>query len=515
MNELIKIKDVSTKYGITARTLRYYEDIGLLTSTRIEDYAHRVYDETAIIRLKQILILRKMNISIKDIQQIFEASSSQVVLDMLDKKVDNIDDEIALLHELKEIIMNFISQIKNADFNNDSDVKLLYDKAKEIETQLITSDYIGNGTKITNINLNEMIPVYEEYEPEGAQTGKYSLTNQGELIISSVGWDDLDYIGLQTKENFMLPLRMELVAKSDGDIWLHYNKGGLCLNHNNYGTDLYYIHANDIFTGQHTSYSVPALPLDEYTEVSWVLDYNEAIIYLNGEHYHTHVWLDSEISLDERKKICSPVDVMAGAGNTVTVKSLKVIGIKSASSELSTSGIRLMEVTEKLDKKIPDVLVIKIPKFLALTSQYQHYDELWEDDGSFKIGSLPDWMNENSHLKKTIIFDCTDFLCKRKDGWWRFIHHVNEQVKNVDITPYEVIEFEGGLYAVAIFVDNETDMEYAEKVIIKWLESTKFIYDNERDVIENMPYVECDEISKGLGYEQLLRYIPIKLKEGI
>ena len=30
MNELTKIKDVSSRYGITARTLRYYEDMGLI-----------------------------------------------------------------------------------------------------------------------------------------------------------------------------------------------------------------------------------------------------------------------------------------------------------------------------------------------------------------------------------------------------------------------------------------------------------------------------------------------------
>ena len=332
MNELVKIKDVSAQYGITARTLRYYEDIRLIASTRIEDYAHRVYDETAITRLKQILILRKLNISIKDIQHIFKASCSQIVLDMLDKKVDNIDDEIALLHELKEIIMNFINQIKSADFNNDADVKLLYDKANEIEAQLITTDYNGK-----------------------------------------------------------------------------INKG--------------------------------------------------------------------------------------------------------ASSGLTTSGIRLMEITEKLDKKIPDILVIKIPRFLALTSKYQIYDELWEDDGSFKIGSLPDWMNENSHLEKNIIFDCAYFLCKRKDDWWRFVYHVNEKVESIDISPYEVIEFDGGLYAAAVFNSEETDMEYAEDVINKWLESTNYVFDDERDVLENMPY-EDDEIRNGLSYWQKLRYIPIKLKEG-
>lgn len=50
MNELVKIRDVSTKYDISARTLRYYEDMGLITSSRSDDYAYRLYDETNIQR---------------------------------------------------------------------------------------------------------------------------------------------------------------------------------------------------------------------------------------------------------------------------------------------------------------------------------------------------------------------------------------------------------------------------------------------------------------------------------
>lgn len=66
MNELIKIRDISTKYDISARTLRYYEDMGLITSARSEDYAYRLYDKTAVGRFEQILILRKLNINIKE-----------------------------------------------------------------------------------------------------------------------------------------------------------------------------------------------------------------------------------------------------------------------------------------------------------------------------------------------------------------------------------------------------------------------------------------------------------------
>lgn len=161
MTNLIKIKEVSDKYDITARTLRYYEDMGLIKSVRSDGYAYRLYDETAVKRLEQILILRKLNISIKDIQRIFNASDSDVVLDVLSKKVRHIDDEVALLHELKDIVLEFIRQIEKIDFGSDSDVKMLYGKAKEIETHLTNVDYIGKPS-----NVERLLETAEKLERE-------------------------------------------------------------------------------------------------------------------------------------------------------------------------------------------------------------------------------------------------------------------------------------------------------------------------------------------------------------
>ena len=157
MHGLIKITDMTGRYAISARTLRYYEDIGLLASVRSNDYAYRLYDEAAVQRLEQILILRKLNISIKDIQRVFNAPGSEVVLEVLGKKVSDIDDEVALLHELKEVVLEFIRQIKDADFSKDGDVKLLYEKAKEIETQLV--NYSGNPS-----NVNRLLEVTGKLE---------------------------------------------------------------------------------------------------------------------------------------------------------------------------------------------------------------------------------------------------------------------------------------------------------------------------------------------------------------
>lgn len=148
MNELTKIRDLSVKYDISTRALKFYEDMGLIQSVKSNDYAYRMYDDANIKRLEQILILRKLNISIKDIQRIFNIAGSEVVLEVLGKKVDDIDEEVALLHELKEIVIAFIRQIEQADFSKDSDVKLLYDKAKEIDTQLINVEYTGNPSSV-------------------------------------------------------------------------------------------------------------------------------------------------------------------------------------------------------------------------------------------------------------------------------------------------------------------------------------------------------------------------------
>ncbi|CQR74632.1 Nodulation protein NolA [Sporomusa ovata DSM 2662] len=158
MGNLIKIREISLKYDISARTLRYYEDMGLIQSTRSNDYAYRLYNDNAVKRLEQILILRKLNISIRDIQRIFNSGNSGVVLEVLSKKVTTIDDEVALLHELKDIVLDFIKQINESDFQKSTDVRLLYEKAKELEQHLVNIKYSGNSSPVKRlINVTEKL----------------------------------------------------------------------------------------------------------------------------------------------------------------------------------------------------------------------------------------------------------------------------------------------------------------------------------------------------------------------
>lgn len=68
MNELSTISKVSKLYGVSTRTLRYYEQIGLLVSQRVEGYSYRVYDEENCIKLREIIVLRKLRIPLKQIE---------------------------------------------------------------------------------------------------------------------------------------------------------------------------------------------------------------------------------------------------------------------------------------------------------------------------------------------------------------------------------------------------------------------------------------------------------------
>ncbi len=51
------VKDVSEITGVSIRTLRYYDEIGLLKPTELTDAGYRLYDNKALERLQEIMFL--------------------------------------------------------------------------------------------------------------------------------------------------------------------------------------------------------------------------------------------------------------------------------------------------------------------------------------------------------------------------------------------------------------------------------------------------------------------------
>ena len=66
------VKEVAALSGVTARTLRYYHQIGLLTPARVTQAGYRLYDEADLERLQQILVLREVDLPLEEIRAILE-----------------------------------------------------------------------------------------------------------------------------------------------------------------------------------------------------------------------------------------------------------------------------------------------------------------------------------------------------------------------------------------------------------------------------------------------------------
>ncbi|MBC1551513.1 MerR family transcriptional regulator [Listeria booriae] len=58
--------------GVSTRTLRYYDEIGILKPARINSSGYRIYGQNEVDRLQQILFYREMNVGLDKIKAILE-----------------------------------------------------------------------------------------------------------------------------------------------------------------------------------------------------------------------------------------------------------------------------------------------------------------------------------------------------------------------------------------------------------------------------------------------------------
>lgn len=69
------VKEVSALTGVSARTLHYYDEIGLFPPTDKSEAGYRLYDDKALEILQQILFFREFNIPLKDIKAVMKNPS--------------------------------------------------------------------------------------------------------------------------------------------------------------------------------------------------------------------------------------------------------------------------------------------------------------------------------------------------------------------------------------------------------------------------------------------------------
>jgi DNA-binding transcriptional MerR regulator len=69
------IQDIAKHAGTTSRTLRHYDDIGLLRPTRVGTNGYRYYDAAALVTLQRILLLRDLGLGLPAIADVLNQAT--------------------------------------------------------------------------------------------------------------------------------------------------------------------------------------------------------------------------------------------------------------------------------------------------------------------------------------------------------------------------------------------------------------------------------------------------------
>lgn len=113
MEELKSITQITKSFGVSTRMLRYYEQIGLLKSQRMEGYSYRVYSEDSCLRLRQIIILRKLRIPLKQIAILLTDNNALNAIEVFMKNIGELDVEIDSLTTIRNILKRFVDELSS------------------------------------------------------------------------------------------------------------------------------------------------------------------------------------------------------------------------------------------------------------------------------------------------------------------------------------------------------------------------------------------------------------------
>ena len=131
---MMTVNEVSKLTGVSIRTLQYYDTIGLLKPNGHTEAGYRLYDDTALERLQQILLFKELEFSLKEIKSMINApdfdrdKAMEQQIELLTMKKEHLENLIDFARKIK------ITGVKNMDFTV-FDTKKIDEYAKRAKEQ--------------------------------------------------------------------------------------------------------------------------------------------------------------------------------------------------------------------------------------------------------------------------------------------------------------------------------------------------------------------------------------------
>ncbi len=145
MNEKpLTVHEVVNLTGITARTLHYYDEIGLLKPSIVTEAKYRLYTDTDLCRLQEVLFFREVGFALKEIKNLLNSPYYN--------RTEALEKHLCILEAQRERIDGLISLVKAeisggktisfSEFSNSKVMELQSQFQKEVLLSIIKTTYL-------------------------------------------------------------------------------------------------------------------------------------------------------------------------------------------------------------------------------------------------------------------------------------------------------------------------------------------------------------------------------------
>lgn len=197
------VKEVSKITGISIRTLRYYDEIGLLKPARVTESGYRLYDKEELEKLQEILFYKELEIPLSDIKKIManpeydRQKALAVQKTLLERKRNRLNGIIELIDD----VMKGVNTMSFGAFTEE-DVKKIIDHSLKLQSQESLDTIIEQFGSLENYRISmeenlkdesrtaELIKIYGSKE----KAVEASLTSTGNMDELQQVQSDIDNI---------------------------------------------------------------------------------------------------------------------------------------------------------------------------------------------------------------------------------------------------------------------------------------------------------------------------------
>lgn len=111
---LYQVREFAEMAGVTVRTLQYYDRIGVLEPTDKTDAQHRLYERKDLLKLQQILTLKQLGFSLKEIKQMIHHPNYDL-REALEAQKRALDDQIQQLQAVSSAMAQAMDVLDATD----------------------------------------------------------------------------------------------------------------------------------------------------------------------------------------------------------------------------------------------------------------------------------------------------------------------------------------------------------------------------------------------------------------